>query len=156
MIVIIASDSHRRNDRLKVLENRYPNALFLHAGDFQEDPQRFDHWISVLGNNDPQWEGSTPWKRVVLVEGHRVLLLHGHQAPVKDREQRLVQMAREENCDVVVFGHSHVPVVENKDGILLLNPGSLYRSRKVYGPTYIIADFQKDSITARIAAFPEN
>ncbi len=156
MIVIIASDSHRKNDRLHVLEQMYPHALFLHAGDFQENPSRFDHWISVLGNNDVEWEEGNDWKRVVLIEGHRVLLLHGHQVPSKDREEKLARLAREENCDVVVYGHSHVPLVENRDGILILNPGSLNRSRKVYGPTYIKADFQKDSITARIVAFPED
>lgn len=156
MIVIIASDSHRKNDRLKVLEKMYPRALFLHAGDFQEDPTRFDHWISVLGNNDPEYDGLVPWKRVVLIEGHRVLLLHGHQVSSKDREEKLAQLAWKENCDVVVYGHSHVPVVENKDGILILNPGSLYRSRKVYGPTYIKADFEKDSIVARIIPYPKD
>lgn len=38
MKVIIASDSHRRNDRLRVLEEMYPAALLVHSGDFQEDP----------------------------------------------------------------------------------------------------------------------
>lgn len=154
MKVIIASDSHRRNDRLRVLEEMYPAALLVHSGDFQEDPRKFDHWISVPGNNDTDFSQGLEEKRIVLIEGHRVLLLHGHQVSSRGRLEKLAHMAAEEGCDTVIFGHSHVPQIEKTDGVLILNPGSLYRSRKAYGPTYIEADFLPGKIEAKICAFP--
>lgn len=154
MKVIIASDSHRRNDRLKVLEEMHPGALLVHAGDFQEDPRKFDHWISVPGNNDTDFSQGLEEKRVMLIDGHRVLLLHGHQVSSTGRLEKLARLARQEQCDAVIFGHSHVPQIEEEDGVLILNPGSLYRSRKAYGPTYIEADFTPEKIQAKICAFP--
>lgn len=106
------------------------------------------------GNNDTDFSQGLEEKRIVLIEGHRVLLLHGHQVSSRGRLEKLAHMAAEEGCDTVIFGHSHVPQIEKTDGVLILNPGSLYRSRKAYGPTYIEADFLPGKIEAKICAFP--
>ena len=53
-------------------------------------------------------------------ENLKVLLLHGDQL----EEMDVVSFAKEHGCQVVLFGHTHVPTVEKREGVLLLNPGS--------------------------------
>ena len=42
----------------------------------------------------------------------------------------VVDEARSRNCDGVMFGHTHKPVLEVVDGILAINPGSLSYPRQ--------------------------
>ena len=58
--------------------------------------------------------------RVVTYDGIRFFLVHGYE----ETEEERIQRARDLGCRVVVTGHTHVKVLEEKDGIILLNPGS--------------------------------
>ena len=47
-------------------------------------------------------------------------------------------------CQVVLFGHTHRPVEENRRGILLLNPGSLsYPRQEGRRPSYAVMELQQ-------------
>jgi predicted phosphodiesterase len=48
--------------------------------------------------------------------------------PAAGREDRLVR--RFPGCDAILFGHTHLPVVEQHEGVWLLNPGSPTERRK--------------------------
>ncbi len=127
--IIIASDSHRRNDRLAMIRKAYPDAdLYLHAGDYTvKDPDQ--DWIYVQGNNDPA--GEEPESRVVPVGEHRIYMVHSHQCKRSRKcplHLRLAEEAREKGCDIVVYGHSHLPAIDEVDGVLILNPGSVQRA----------------------------
>lgn len=58
--------------------------------------------------------------RVVTFDGYRFYLIHGYE----ETEEERIQQAKEQGCHVVVSGHTHVKVLEKKDGIVVLNPGS--------------------------------
>lgn len=58
--------------------------------------------------------------RVISCDGHRFYLVHGYE----ETEEERIQHAKEHDCHVVVSGHTHVKVLEEKDGIIVLNPGS--------------------------------
>jgi len=58
--------------------------------------------------------------RVVTFDGYRFYLVHGYEGTEEER----LQQAKEHGCHVVVSGHTHVKVLEKKDGIVVLNPGS--------------------------------
>lgn len=151
MKILIASDTHGKNDRLEKLERAWPDALlYLHAGDWGEDPSKYDHWITVSGNNDLRYASKLESNRVVLAGNHRILLIHSHQYPSASRNKKLARRAREEGCDIVVCGHSHVAAVENIDGVLIINPGSLYRSRDGRGPSYAVLTIEPDLVRAEI------
>jgi uncharacterized protein len=62
-----------------------------------------------------------PKQRVVEVGGVRIGMLHD-AGPRQRREARLA--ARFEDCEVVVYGHTHVPQVERFQHLWVLNPGS--------------------------------
>lgn len=58
--------------------------------------------------------------RIVTYDQIRFYLVHGYE----ETEEERIQQAKELDCQVVVTGHTHVKVLEEKDGIILLNPGS--------------------------------
>jgi len=102
--------------------------LILHAGDLNTldmlDPLRALAPVeAVVGNTDP-WEVAhrLPEQRLLDCAGVSIGLVHGHVGPGRDtaeKARRTFPTAR-----VIVFGHSHRPVVVEVDGQLLLNPGS--------------------------------
>ena len=53
MKIVVVSDSHGRNDILKTIQEKHPNAkLFIHCGDLEDDPMNYPGYIIVRGNND--------------------------------------------------------------------------------------------------------
>lgn len=58
--------------------------------------------------------------RVVPFDDYRFYLVHGYE----ETEEERIQQAKEHGCHVVVSGHTHVKVLEKRDGIVVLNPGS--------------------------------
>ena len=78
--------------------------------------------MAVLGNNDTELVGRLPEQRVFTVDGLCIAMIHDSGAR-KGREARLQR--RFPTADVVVFGHSHIPIdAAGVDGQRLFNPGS--------------------------------
>jgi putative phosphoesterase len=83
---------------------------------------------AVHGNADePALRELLPKEIVVEVEGARIGMTHV-PGPAAGREARL--LARFPDCRAIVFGHTHQPVVEEVDGVWLLNPGSPTEKRR--------------------------
>jgi putative phosphoesterase len=108
--------------------------LILHAGDFSavaflEELRAVGPPVqAVYGNADePALREALPQELVVEVEEARIGMVH-IPGPAPGREERLVR--RFPGCDAVVFGHTHLPVVERHEGVWILNPGSPTERRK--------------------------
>jgi hypothetical protein len=72
---------------------------------------------AVRGNNDRgPWAEALPEIEVLVLGGVRLFVIH-------DRAQ-LSRHPDAATCDVVIAGHSHQPLVERRDGVLFVNPGS--------------------------------
>jgi putative phosphoesterase len=96
--------------------------VILHAGDVG-DPLILQQLVSlapvfvVRGNVDrAPWADALPSTEVVEVAGVTFFMLH--------ELEQLDLDPGEAGIDVVVYGHSHRPDAEEKDGVLYLNPGS--------------------------------
>jgi uncharacterized protein len=108
---------------------RLANAeLVLHAGDFvtvavlNELRQIGPPVKGIHGNMDePELKQLLPKQCVVEVGDVRIGMVH-NPGSRSGREARLA--ARFEDCDAVVYGHTHVPQVERLDHVWILNPGS--------------------------------
>jgi hypothetical protein len=108
--------------------------LILHAGDVSSaaaldelralgPPVR-----AVHGNADEEVLRTTlPEQLVVEAVGTRIGIVHA-PGPRTGREGRL--LARFPGCDAVLFGHTHLPVVERHGEVWLLNPGSPTERRR--------------------------
>ena len=65
-------------------------------------------------------------------DGVKLMLVHGHHYGVKSGYGSLLASAKAEGVDAVLFGHTHVPFMEKREGILMLNPGSLRNPDREY------------------------
>jgi uncharacterized protein len=94
----------------------------VHAGDIV-DPSILEALAAlapvtaVRGNNDRgPWAQALPETQVLALGALRLFVVH-------DRAH-LARHAGAAGCAVVVTGHSHQPLVERRDGVLFVNPGS--------------------------------
>lgn len=149
MKVVIVSDSHGKKGILDEIVKCNPDAdAFLHCGDIEEDTEAYPMYLFVNGNNDYLFD--LPNEIVVSFEKHRIYMTHGHMLSFRKRHEDLVKKAKENNCNIACYGHSHVAVLEKRDGVMIINPGSLWRSRDARGPSYAILDVDGDHAQVHI------
>ncbi|MFC3209746.1 MULTISPECIES: metallophosphoesterase family protein [Planomicrobium] len=131
--VLILSDTHipaRAKQLPKILLDACEEAdLILHAGDWQNldvffELSAYTETIGVAGNVDP-WEIVDRFgkKKIVTVENLKIGIVHG-DGTGKTTEQRAVEAFAEDEVDLIVFGHSHIPLMKEINGVTLFNPGS--------------------------------
>ncbi len=154
--LLILSDSHGRPDAVAEAIRRTHPAGILFAGDGLRDLTHIDIpcplW-AVRGNCD--WMSSPlviggslcepPEEELLFWEGFSILLCHGHRYGVKSGLSTAIAHAAARGADMLVFGHTHlpvehrVPVGEVYGGVTLtkplyaFNPGSTGDSRS---PTF--------------------
>lgn len=133
MQVGVLSDTHFRTlrDGLGLLDHlrQGPFAgveLILHAGDLGTT-ELLDGYLdvpllAVRGNTDGE-DARLPLQRVVELGGFRIGLIHGW-GPVSGLENRVRKEFSAIPLDCLIYGHSHFPVCQRQEGLLLFNPGS--------------------------------
>jgi hypothetical protein len=122
LLVGVISDTHglMRPEALAALAG---SAHILHAGDIGNQGildalAAIAPLTAVRGNNDRgPWAEQIPARATVTLAGHDILVLH-------DRSELDLEPRALTNLSAVVTGHSHRPVIERRDGVLFLNPGS--------------------------------
>ncbi|GAB6081630.1 hypothetical protein JCM30471_05440 [Desulfuromonas carbonis] len=78
--------------------------------------------FQVRGNLDPP-RRNLPQRRILEIGGFRIGLIHGW-GPPDGVAGKVLEAFRGEALDCLVFGHSHLPCCERREGVLLFNPGS--------------------------------
>ena len=130
MRILVCSDSHGRRDKLILALEQQPKAeILVFLGDGAADAGFFAHEPGkqaylVRGNCDGNSE--LPLWREFTVLGKKILCTHGHASQVKWSLEGLLCAGREQGADLVLFGHTHTPLVRYEDGITLFNPGSAH------------------------------
>ena len=136
--VLVLSDSHGDvKAMVRAVERERPD-LVLHLGDLCRDFDELRRRLpmtqamqNVCGNCDGFTE--VPDQRVLLVEGRRILMMHGHRYEVKLGYARAMWAAREAQAEILLCGHTHVPLCRDLSGLWLLNPGSCRGGRGTCG-----------------------
>ncbi|CAN5719659.1 YfcE family phosphodiesterase [soil metagenome] len=125
--------------------------LILHAGDLM-DPKLLDTLAAyapvkaVRGNLDPP-DARLPETLKLELDGLPIAMIHD-SGPKKGRRNRM-RRRFPEAC-VVVFGHSHIPWLEDENGLLLLNPGSPTDKRRQPDYTFALLRVENGSPIAEI------
>lgn len=131
--ILVISDTHGAKMKMAAAVRRFPDAdMIFHLGDTSRDADYIrkitDKPVySVRGNCDLSADAET--ELVLLVEGLRILLVHGHKQSVKSSLLGLGLFAQEQEASVALFGHTHVPTEQFWNEIQLCNPGSLGEPR---------------------------
>lgn len=134
MKVIVTSDIHHNKKELENIKNNYKYDLFLDAGDSCLSPHDLCDVLTVKGNCDLHHYPS--FRIIALNEKYKVYITHGHH----DNLNTLKYKALENNCNIVITGHTHIPMNIEEEGILFLNPGSITRPRGSSKPSFLILD----------------
>ena len=160
MLVAVISDTHlpRGNRTLPAacVERLRSADLILHAGDLVTADVLADLRAlgppvqAVHGNvDDEQVRRLLPSARLVDAGGARIAMTHD-AGPAGGRLRRL--RARFADADAVVFGHSHIPLHEERDGFAIFNPGSPTERRRAPRHTMGIATVHDGRLTFELVA----
>lgn len=137
-MIAVISDTHMPKGKRTLPEEciariRAADAL-IHAGDFSaasvlaELRELCPVVLSVHGNvDDAELRRELPEALEVEIGGRTVAILHD-AGPSEGRLERM--RARFPEADAVVFGHSHLPLHEERDGFQIFNPGSPTERRR--------------------------
>lgn len=148
MKIAILSDTHGLL-RPQVVEHLKTADAILHAGDINkqsivDEMERYAPVYLVRGNNDKQWAEAIPHDLMVTLGGVSFYMVHNKKEVPEDIS----------GVDVVVFGHSHKYVREEKDGCLWLNPGSCGPRRFHQEITMMMAELTDGTIRVEKIMIP--
>lgn len=123
--------------------------MIVHAGDMTGIGvfNYLSNWElkAVRGNvDDFELYNLLPEKRTENIMGKNIGIIHG-KGPPNGIEN--VVFREFQNVDLIIFGHSHIPLSTIKGDVLLFNPGSYRRSNSYRGTVGIIEI--ADNITLR-------
>ncbi|MCI8373836.1 MAG: metallophosphoesterase [Lachnospiraceae bacterium] len=149
MRILIVSDTHGRDSSLKrLLEQVKPIDMLVHCGDVEGSEDYIRSMVDcpvhmVAGNND--FFCDLPKEEEFLIGKYRVLLTHGHYYYITMGSQMIKEDARARGFDIVMFGHTHRPYLEQDQGITALNPGSLsFPRQEGRKPSYMMMELDRN------------
>lgn len=145
MKILIVSDSHGRIGNLShVIDKVSPIDMLIHLGDFEghEDEVELLAGCStymVGGNND--YFSNLDREKVIHIGNDTIFMCHGHRYGVNFGVERIKEVGRQLGANIVMFGHTHKPMIDLSDDVAVINPGSITQPRQEGRvPTYIIMD----------------
>lgn len=148
MKVLIVSDTHKKQENLiKVLEQEKQIDLLIHLGDVEGQEEEIAHMADcpvemVAGNND--FFSDLEREKEIEIGRYRVLITHGHYYYVSAGVEDIKKEAAGRSMDVVMFGHTHRPLLDSSRGIIALNPGSIsYPRQEGRYPSYAIMELDE-------------
>ncbi len=133
MKILVMSDTHGHKANIEKALQKYPDIdCIIHLGDYARDAEHLKKLTdkevySLKGNCDVSSDAKQ--ELVLTVDGKKILALHGHQQCVKTSLLPLGLYAIQKGADLVLFGHTHIPVEEPYADVILYNPGSLGEPR---------------------------
>jgi putative phosphoesterase len=152
MKIGILSDTHGLL-RPEVLEALEGVDHILHAGDVGSldilaELEALAPVTAVWGNTDG-WDVRGRVHEVAEVElgGARVVVIHGHQL---GSPTPAALAARYPDAGLVVFGHTHQPVIERVGSVLAVNPGSVGPRRFRLPVSLALGTIEEGSVEVRL------
>lgn len=155
MKVLIISDTH---GEMPIDIEKMDFDAVVHAGDIGDRSffSRIDaaagkrDLFAVSGNTDFFLADYLPENITSNLGSARFYLVHNLSAPHRIRESNESEISSK-HPDIVFFGHTHTPDIEEKDGIIYLNPGSLGKRGLTGSRSFATADIQDSGeISAKI------
>lgn len=155
MRIFVISDTHGRVENfLDAAGSLERPDLIIHLGDLVNDGIKIEEKLGidtviVKGNCDI-YPSDFDEEKILTIKGKKILITHGHKYGVKMDNLRLLYKGKEEGVDLILFGHTHRPLLEKQDDILIMNPGSTslprFFSDKTFGIIEIGEDIEADIV----------
>lgn|GEM_PF-102555 len=157
----VVSDSHGNLELLKKvcadLVNNLKVGTIIHLGDDYDDASVIDDYpvekLVVPGVYSEHYKSAAIPKRLIVnYFDWRILLSHTPTRHKNDGEGDIIPetMIEQRKIDILLYGHTHIPNIEVKDGVLLVNPGNLKENDERHPPTYGLLHISKKMVDASI------
>lgn len=147
--ILVVSDTHRHHENLqKALLAEAPIDMLIHLGDVEGEE---DYIVAladcevhmVAGNGD--YFSTLEREKLFKIGSHNVFITHGHYYYVSLGIENIVKEAALRGADIVMFGHTHRPLIERMNGVTAINPGSIsYPRQENKKATYILMEVDDD------------
>lgn len=151
MRFIIFSDLHGYPNNLRKALNIHSNAdavIFLGDGinTFKTETNHLNIPVyAVKGNCDiGSNEKDTDY---ITYKNNKILITHGHKYHVKYSLEDIILSAKQNDCNIILFGHTHTALSKYENGLHIINPGTVSSSPN---PTYAILDITDKGIISNI------
>ena len=149
MKVLIVSDTHRHDENLeKVIKKIKPIDMLIHCGDSEGTDAHIQQICDcplyiVAGNND--FFSSLSSELEFYIQKYKVFATHGHNYYVSVGVDRLIDEAKVRHADIAIFGHTHRPFIELREGVMVINPGSISYPRQAGRvPSYVVMEIDEN------------
>ena len=139
MRIIFTSDIHRKKEIVnQIMINHYADE-FYDCGDSELSDYDLKNFYTVKGNCDFRF---FPNYRIVKVDDFlKIFITHGHLY----KENKMVEIAKENDCNLIVHGHTHIKRLDKIGDIYIANPGSIARPRDKESNTFLILDYNENN-----------
>ena len=101
----------------------------------------------VRGQLGREADAKVVHKRIELVEDAWIMLVHGDGYHTI---YQMVDQARENRCSAVLFGHTHVPLLQANGELLIVNPGSISLPRRGSKPSCALLEVDGKDINVKM------
>lgn len=148
MNYLIVSDTHGNIENLEMVIDFCGTQIsgIIHCGDGVRDIAAITmkrisipSYYSVKGNMDAN--SNAPLIATLGIDNKKILVFHGHTVNIETILDDTAVMAKKEQAQVVLFGHTHIPLYKRCNGVLIINPGSLGKPRACWGPSFCILHY---------------
>lgn len=166
--IAVFSDTHgNKKDMEHAVRQNGPFDKLIHLGDGLSDgkstAEAFDiPFTGVYGNED---YGSISKETCSLnIFNWTIYLMHGHQFTLNPYEskterekayKKMTKMAKVNQADILLIGHTHMAMILHLNDVLILNPGDQYIGAST-PPTFSLLEVDSERITATILQKEEN
>lgn len=148
--IAILGDTHIRNlkelpkDIMKEIED---SEWVIHVGDYNSIDVldgliklKGDRFKGVYGNADPQSiRNRVKSKEIIEIFGKKIGITHpASGGSIEIIKSKVINLFKNENVDIIVYGHTHEPEIKYEEKILLINPGKGYLETDYFGPSTTI------------------
>ncbi|GIN21456.1 MAG TPA: metallophosphoesterase [Bacillus bacterium] len=159
MKIVVTGDTHIRNKNKQLPECLLKECesadLIIHTGDWvsMEVHKILSEYAKVVGvHGNVDGDGVREHfnaKELFEVNGFKIGVVHG-DGEKRTTEKRVLEAFEEEGTDIIIFGHSHIPMLRYVKKVMLMNPGSPTDKRKLpyysYGILHIDEHFRAEIV----------
>lgn len=132
MRIVVVSDSHGDYSAVEDVFLRNSDAdWLLHLGDGESDVDQFVISYPTLANKVIHVAGNCDFNSMshdvftLPAMENKIFMTHGHLYGVKSSLEHLKNTAKEQGCNIVLYGHTHSAFMKYEDGLYIMNPGSV-------------------------------
>ena len=161
MTICVFSDTHGDSSGMERTVEYVKPEVVIHLGDFLKDASDIEHIhpgiqvVGVLGNCDSNRSGT--YEKMLTLGGKKLLLIHGssfgfsRRTAISAPTREIIQYAKTRAADILLFGHSHAPVLAFDNGLYIMNPGSASMDKQESkAPTFGIIELHEGGIACKI------